>query len=212
MRTLPSPLLRETGVVAVLRAPEAARYAPVVAALSDAGVRCIELTLTTPGTIEALPELVEAVPDAEIGVGTVLDDDNALAAIEAGARFLVTPGLRPEVTAVAASARVPIYPGALTPTEVLTAWELGAAAVKIFPAATVGAGYVGQLAGPFPDIQTIPSGGVDLAEIPAWIAAGCVAVSLGGPLLGDALNGGSLDALRDRARQALRAVAEGRRS
>jgi 2-dehydro-3-deoxyphosphogluconate aldolase / (4S)-4-hydroxy-2-oxoglutarate aldolase len=188
MRSTPSSTLTRTGVMAVLRAPDARLYEPVVRALTEGGVQCIELTLTTPGTIAVLPQLIDAVPEVEIGVGTVL-----------------------AVAEVAIAAELPFYPGAMTPTEVNTAWGLGASAVKIFPAATVGPGYIPQLAGPYPDVLTLPSGGVALDDIPAWIAAGCVAVSLGGPLLGDAFAGGSLPELRDRAAQALAAVERGRR-
>ncbi|PKQ36581.1 MAG: 2-dehydro-3-deoxyphosphogluconate aldolase [Actinobacteria bacterium HGW-Actinobacteria-11] len=211
MRSTPSSTLTRTGVMAVLRAPDARLYEPVVRALTEGGVRCIELTLTTPGTIAILPQLIDAAPEAEIGVGTVLAEQDARAAVEAGARFLVSPGIVTEVAEVGLAANLPVYPGAMTPTEVNAAWKLGASAVKIFPAATVGPGYIGQLAGPYPDVLTLPSGGVALDDIPAWIAAGCIAVSLGGPLLGDAFSGGSLPALRDRAAQALDAVERGRR-
>lgn len=212
MRTTPSATLARTGVMAVLRAPDARLYEPVVKTLAGSGVQCIELTLTTPGTIEVLPQLIARAPEAEIGVGTVLEEQEARAAIEAGARFLVSPGVMVGVAGVATAAGVPVYPGAMTPTEVNAAWRLGAAAVKIFPAATVGPGYIGQLAGPYPDVLTLPSGGITLDDIPAWIAAGCVAVSLGGPLLADAFAGGSLVALRARAEQAIAAVTQGRRS
>lgn len=211
MRTTPSANLTRTGVMAVLRAPDARLYEPVVKTLADSGIRCIELTLTTPGTLAVLPQLIAAAPEAEIGVGTVLEERDARDAVDAGARFLVSPGVVTEVAEVAVSAGVPVYPGAMTPTEVNTAWKLGAAAVKIFPAATVGPGFIGQLAGPYPCVLTMPSGGVALDDIPAWIAAGCVAVSLGGPLLGDAFAGGSLSALGDRAARALAAVERGRR-
>lgn len=210
MRIAPSDTLVRTGVMAVLRAPDAQAYEPVVKTLAESGIRCIELTLTTPGTIAALPRLIEAVPEAELGVGTVLNGDDARAAISAGARFVVSPGVMSEVASAAGDHGIPVYPGAMTPTEVEAAWRLGAAAVKIFPAATVGPGYIGQLAGPYPDVTTLPSGGVALDDIPAWIGAGCVAVSLGGPLLGDAFAGGSLTALRERSRRALDAVAQAR--
>lgn len=212
MRTAPSATLARTGVLAVLRAQDAGLYAPVVHVLAETGIRCIELTLTTPGTLAVLPQIIAAAPEAEVGVGTVLDESAAEAAIGAGARFLVSPGVMGGVAAVANAFRVPVYPGAMTPTEVHAAWKLGAAAVKIFPAATLGPGHVSQLSGPFPDILTLPSGGVRLDEIPAWIQAGSLAVSLGGPLIGDAFDGGSLHALRRRAEQALAAVAQGRRS
>jgi 2-dehydro-3-deoxyphosphogluconate aldolase/(4S)-4-hydroxy-2-oxoglutarate aldolase len=207
----PSPALLETGVVAVLRAPAAEAYLPVVRALVESGVRCIELTLTTAGTIDALPELLAALPaEAEVGVGTVLTVENVIAATRAGAAFLVTPSSDPAVIRAAVERGVPIYPGAFTPSEVAANWAAGAAAVKLFPASTVGPGFIGHLHGPFPGLPVVPSGGVTLEQIPAWIDAGAIAVSLGGPLLGAAFRDGDLDALRARAHTAVRAVAETR--
>lgn len=209
-RTAPSAGLLSTGIVAVLRAADAAEYEPVVRALADSGVVNIELTLTTPGTIAALPRLIEAVPDAEIGVGTVLTAENAKAALDAGARFLVTPSVKPQVIDMAFERGIAIYSGALTPSEVETSWDLGASAVKIFPASTVGPQYVAHLTGPFPDLKLLPSGGISLERIPEWMRAGSIAVSLGGPLLGDALTDGDLGALRSRAARAVAAVASAR--
>jgi len=199
------------GVVAVLRADDATAYAPVCAVLAAAGVRALELTLTTPGTIDALPELAAALPDACFGVGTVLDAEDARRAVEAGARFLVTPGAYLDVVAVAREAGIPVIAGALTPTEVSAVWAAGASAVKIFPASAVGDSYLTQLRGPFPDLPAMPSGGVGLDDIAGWIAAGAVGVSLGGPLLGDALRGGDPAELGARARRAVEAVAGARR-
>ena len=206
----PSVALLSTGVVAVLRAADAAHYEPVVRALAERGIVNVELTLTTPGTIATLPRLIEAVPDAEIGVGTVLTAASAKAALDAGARFLVTPGVKPRVIEAAAERGIAIYAGALTPSEVEMSWDLGATAVKVFPASTVGPQYLTHLRGPFPDLKLLPSGGISLERIPEWIRAGSIAVSLGGPLLGDALEGGDLDALRRRASKALTAVANAR--
>ena len=106
---------------------------------------------------------------------------------------------------LAVERQIAVFPGGLTPTELAAGWDAGATAVKIFPAQTVGAGYLKHLRGPFPDLQAVPSGGVDLDASREWLAAGAVAVSIGGPLLGDALKGGDLPALRDRCR-AVRAV------
>lgn len=210
-RIPPSHAFTTTGVVAVLRAPDVAAYLPVIEALVAAGLQCIELTLTTPRTIERLPWLLERLPAGlDLGVGTVRTDAQATDAIDAGARFLVTPTVQTRVIATAVSRGVPVYPGAMTPTEVLTDWDAGASVVKVFPASTVGADVVKQLHGPFPEIALMPSGGVGLEAIPAWIAAGAVAVSLGGPLLGDAFSGGDLTALRARAAAALDAVVEAR--
>jgi len=187
-------------LIVVLRAPDAADYDGVLDVLVDAGIRSVELTLTTPGTLERLPDLLARFgAAADIGVGTVVDGEQLNAAVRAGAHYLVTPIADPELVTAATRAGVPIVPGGLTPTELFGAWRAGAAAVKIFPANVVGAGYLKDLRGPFPGIAAVPSGGVDLAGASAWLAAGAAAVSVGGPLLGDALRGGDLAALRDRA-------------
>jgi 2-dehydro-3-deoxyphosphogluconate aldolase/(4S)-4-hydroxy-2-oxoglutarate aldolase len=211
-RNVPSTALLETGVVAVLRAPAADAYLPVVRALVETGVLCIELTLTTPGTIDTLPDLLSALPaEAEVGVGTVLTVEDALAATRAGAAFLVAPGSDPAVIRAAVEGGTPIYPGAFTPSEVAANWAAGASAVKLFPASTVGPEFIGHLHGPFPGLPIVPSGGIALEQIPAWLDAGAIAVSLGGPLVGGAFRDGDMNALRARARAALRAVADTRR-
>ncbi|MCN9243753.1 bifunctional 4-hydroxy-2-oxoglutarate aldolase/2-dehydro-3-deoxy-phosphogluconate aldolase [Streptomyces sp. RY43-2] len=196
-------------VVAVLRAPSADRYRPVVDALVAGGVREIELTLTTPGTLDVVSRLRADVGDiARIGVGTVTDGVLARAALDAGARFLVTPGIVRAAAEPAHEHGVPVIMGALTPTEVMTATASGADLVKIFPASAVGAEYLEQLRGPFPDLRAVPSGGIGAAEARAWLAAGAAAVSMGGPLIGDALNGGSLRTLTDRMRRLAEAIGE----
>ncbi|GAB13082.1 4-hydroxy-2-oxoglutarate/2-dehydro-3-deoxy-phosphogluconate aldolase [Arthrobacter globiformis NBRC 12137] len=201
-RPLPSAVLRDTRAVAVLRARHASDYAPVVEALQRGGVLSIELTLSTPGVWEELPLLQERFGDSvEIGVGTVTEAAEAETALDLGAAYIVTPVTDPGVINACVSRGVPVYPGGLTPTELHTGWKLGATAVKVFPASTVGAGYVSQLRGPFPDIEVIPSGGVNIEDVPAWIRAGALAVSLGGPLLGDACKGGDLQDLTVRARR-----------
>jgi len=203
--------LQECPIVAVLRAPDASDYDRVVDVLVERGIRSIELTLTTPATLDRLPAIADRYgTDAEIGIGTVTGLDAAQAAIAAGADYLVTPVLDREVIALAADAGVAVFPGALSPTEVFAAWSAGATAVKIFPAQTVGAQYGAHLRGPFPDLRFIPSGGVGLDDVAAWLRAGASAVSLGGPLLGDALGGGSLDALAERCVRAVALVGEER--
>jgi 2-dehydro-3-deoxyphosphogluconate aldolase/(4S)-4-hydroxy-2-oxoglutarate aldolase len=193
-------------IVAVLRAGSADAYRPVVAALVESGVEAIELTLTTPGTLEALPELVEQFPGALLGVGTVRTAEQASSAAAGGAKFVVAPNLNESVVAAAHAAGVPALPGVMTPSEVARALEAGCDAVKVFPAQTLGAGYYKHLQGPFPGLQAIPSGGVGLAEARAWLAAGAPAVSVGGPLLGDVFKGGSVDALRQRTAEFVAAL------
>lgn len=210
-RVLPSQALLSCPVVAVLRAGGASDYAPVVETLGAAGIRSIELTLSTPGTLDSFDRLRSSIPDEiEIGVGTVTSVVQALAAIEAGADFLVTPVTDAAIVEASAAAGVPIYPGGLSPTELHTGWAAGASAVKIFPASTVGPGYIGQLKGPFPGMQVVPSGGIEIEHIGSWMAAGALAVSLGGPLIGDAFKGGSLAALKVRASRAVQLSLEGR--
>lgn len=199
-RTPPSTTLLAVPIIAVLRAKDAADYAPVVDVLADSGIRSIELTLSTPKTIELLPSLVDRIgPSVEIGVGTVTGVDQAQRAIDAGAAYLVTPIVNLEVSTLAIRNGLPFYPGGLTPTELHSAWQAGATAVKIFPAETVGPQYGKHLRGPFPELRFVPSGGVTLDDTMAWLSAGALAVSLGGSLIGDALSGGSLDALAARA-------------
>ncbi|OOP64939.1 2-dehydro-3-deoxyphosphogluconate aldolase [Arthrobacter sp. SRS-W-1-2016] len=195
-------MLSATRVVAVLRASHASEYAPIIEALQLGGVRSIELTLSTPGVWDELPRLQERFGDAlEVGVGTVTTAAEAETALDLGAAYIVTPVTNPDIISACVRRGTPVYPGGLTPTELHAGWTLGATAVKVFPASTVGPGYVSQLRGPFPDIQVIPSGGVDIDDVPAWIRAGALAVSLGGPLLGDAFKGGDLQELKGRARR-----------
>jgi 2-dehydro-3-deoxyphosphogluconate aldolase/(4S)-4-hydroxy-2-oxoglutarate aldolase len=210
-RLAPSALLREHPIIAVLRARDAAEYAPVIDVLAANGVRSMELTLSTPNTFEHLPAIVaRGGADVEIGVGTITTAVEARRAIDAGASYLVTPILNVAVIEVAVAAGVPVFPGGLTPTELFTAWQAGATAVKIFPAETVGPQYGSHLRGPFPELQFVPSGGIALEHIPLWLNAGAVAVSLGGPLVGDALKGGSLTELAARARAAVEVAREAR--
>ncbi len=191
-------------VIAVLRAPAASNYAPVIDALVAEGITGIELTLSTPATLDLLPQLVARYAGcAVIGVGTVTRADQAAAVVDARAALIVTPVGAPAVLAVARGRQVPIIVGGLTPTELHAAWTAGASAVKVFPADVVGVTYVKSLRGPFPDIRVVPSGGVGIEDAAAWLHGGATVVSVGGALIGDALRGGSLDALRARARRLL---------
>ena len=190
----------ESRLIIVARAQRATDYDAVLDVLVDAGIRSVELTLTTPGTFEHLPRLLERFGDTiDLGIGTVTNTADLARALDAGAAYIVTPITSTEFVRQATDAGVPIVPGGLTPTELFASWSAGASAVKIFPAGQVGPSYLKDLRGPFPDIVAVPSGGVDLAGAEAWLRAGAVAVSVGGPLLGDAFRGGDLQALRTRA-------------
>jgi 2-dehydro-3-deoxyphosphogluconate aldolase/(4S)-4-hydroxy-2-oxoglutarate aldolase len=147
-----------------------------------------------------------------LGAGTVLDPETARACILAGAEFVVSPSLKPATIEMAKRYSKPVFPGALTPTEVLTAWEAGADAVKIFPCGNVGgAKYIKALKGPFPQIETIPTGGVNLETIGEFLKAGACAVGVGGELVdANLIKEGRFDAITERARQFLAAVAKAR--
>ncbi|WP_330232273.1 bifunctional 4-hydroxy-2-oxoglutarate aldolase/2-dehydro-3-deoxy-phosphogluconate aldolase [Nocardia sp. NBC_00508] len=165
-------------VLSVVRAPAIPDPVSLADALARSGIRAIELTFTTPGVLGHLAAAAE-VPEAVLGVGTVTTAEQAEAAIDHGARFLVTPGLRAEVAAVAVRADIPVILGAFTPTEVMRALDLGAAAVKIFPAGALGPGYLKDLHGPFPDVALIPSGGVNAGNAADFLACGAAAVTAG---------------------------------
>lgn len=189
-------------LIVVIRGERADQYAPVLETLAGAGIRSVELTLSTPGTLEELPVLLERFGDRlDIGIGTVTDPADLRIAAERGAHYIVTPITRTDLVDAAAEAGIAIVPGGLTPSELHAGWAAGAAAVKVFPASVVGPGYLKDLRGPFPGIRVVPSGGVDLEAARTWLQAGAEAVSVGGPLLGDALRGGSLEALAERAAQ-----------
>lgn len=196
-------------VVAILRAADAGRFLEVGRVLYEGGVRAIEVTLTSRGALEAFGRLNGELPgDAVLGVGTVRSVGDAELAVAAGAAYLVAPDFRPEVVAWAVGTGVPVVPGALTPTEVAAAWAAGATAVKVFPVSAVGGpAYVKAVRAPLPEVPLVPTGGVGIDDIGAYLAAGAVAVGIGSPLLGDAGEpGGGLRGLAERARRAVAAA------
>jgi 2-dehydro-3-deoxyphosphogluconate aldolase / (4S)-4-hydroxy-2-oxoglutarate aldolase len=169
--------LRADRVLTVVRAAAIPDAVALCRALAAGGLRLVELTFTTPDVLTHVA--AAATIGLPIGVGTVLTGDQARGAVDAGARFLVTPGLRPEVAAVAAAAGIPIFLGAFTPTEVAIALDLGAAAVKIFPAGRLGPKYLSDLHGPYPGVGLLPSGGVSADNAADYFAAGALAVCAG---------------------------------
>ncbi|MEU8611747.1 bifunctional 4-hydroxy-2-oxoglutarate aldolase/2-dehydro-3-deoxy-phosphogluconate aldolase [Actinoplanes sp. NPDC048791] len=193
-----------SGVVAVLRAPTADAFAAVSDVLVEAGITALEVTLTSRGALEAIAGLRRQLPaSVAVGAGTVLTLDDAKAAVDAGAAFLVSPVW----VAALDGFQVPVYPGAFTPTEIFNASRGGAPLVKLFPAGAVGPRFLKDLRGPLPDVRIMPTGGIEIADIATWLTAGASAVGLGGPLIGDAATGGSLAQLAVRARRAVDAVA-----
>jgi 2-dehydro-3-deoxyphosphogluconate aldolase/(4S)-4-hydroxy-2-oxoglutarate aldolase len=190
-------------VVVVLRTADPSHLEAVTDVLVAEGLGCLEVTFTIPQAEQVISRLAARFGDAaSVGAGTVTDRDRALAAVDHGAAYIVSPVFQPDVADIARQAGIPYLPGALTPTEISTAWDGGASAVKIFPASAVSPSYVRAVLGPLPGLQLMPSGGVAVDDIADWLAAGAAAVSLGGELIGDALSGGSMDELRKRARVA----------
>jgi 2-dehydro-3-deoxyphosphogluconate aldolase/(4S)-4-hydroxy-2-oxoglutarate aldolase len=186
MRTKPDiiSLLTNPGIIAVVRAQQASQVLPLSEALIAGGVRVIEITMTTPNALEAIREAREKLGErALIGVGTVLDGDTCRAAIAAGAEFVVTPICRTELVAIAHAAGCPIMLGAYTPTEAQLAHEAGADFIKIFPADSLGVGYIKALRAPLPHLRIVPTGGVDVQNVGELLKAGCAALGVGSSLV-----------------------------
>lgn len=203
----------EVGIVPVVRAPSAEAAMQAVEACLNGGIRVAEITMTVPGALPALEKLTARFSGKMLlGAGTVLDAETARVSILAGAEFLVTPNLRPATIEMAKRYSKAIFPGALTPTEVLTAWESGADAVKIFPCGNVGgAKYIKSLKAPFPQIEMMPTGGVTLESIGDFFKAGACGVGIGGELADATLmKEGRFGEIEERARQFLAAVAKAR--
>lgn len=199
--------LRADRALCVVRAPRIDDPAALCRALVAGGIRTVEYTFTTPGVDEILAASLAADTGAVVGAGTVTDTGKAEAAIAAGARFLVTPGLHEGVAGVASDAGVPVLMGALSPSEVMRALEWGVAAVKIFPAGTVGPRYLRDLHGPFPGVPFVPSGGLTAENAGEWIAAGALAATAGSSVVSAAaIAAGDWDAIRERAAEFARAA------
>jgi len=176
--------LLDPGIIAVVRAQSASQVLPLSEALLAGGVVAIEITMTTPNALEAIRETRKQLGErALLGMGTVLDGDTCKAAIEAGAEYVVTPILRTELVPIARAADRPIMLGAYTPTEAQLAHEAGADFIKIFPADTLGPGYIKSLRAPLPHLKIVPTGGIEVENVAAFLKAGCVAVGAGGSLV-----------------------------
>jgi 2-dehydro-3-deoxyphosphogluconate aldolase/(4S)-4-hydroxy-2-oxoglutarate aldolase len=199
--------LTSARVMAIIRGTDTDAAAATGIALLATGVRIIEVALTTPGALRAIETIRATAPDGTlVGAGTVLTVADVRDVAAAGAQFVVTPAVVESISA-AASLGLPVASGALTPTEAHTAIRLGASVVKLFPASLGGPAYLKALRDPFPDIPFVPVGGVGLSELDGYLDVGAIAVGVGGPLVGDAASGGSLDDLRARARAYLAAAA-----
>ena len=201
------------GVVAVIRLKDPARLRAVVDAMTEGGVRALEVTMTVPRAVELIRELAPALPDGFLlGAGTVTDAATARAVIDAGASFVVGPVFRPDVIAACHERDVPVMPGCFTPTEILAAHECGADIVKLFPATALGPQFIRDVRAPLPQVKLMPTGGVSLDNAGEWIRAGAVAVGIGSALLdAKAIENGQFDVITANARRVVEGVATARR-
>ncbi|HEV7698809.1 MAG TPA: bifunctional 4-hydroxy-2-oxoglutarate aldolase/2-dehydro-3-deoxy-phosphogluconate aldolase [Pyrinomonadaceae bacterium] len=203
------------GIVPVVRASSAEEAMKAIDAIREGGINILEITMTVPGAIEVIREVSQRYgSDVVTGAGTVLDPETARKCIDAGAVFVVSPALNVDTIAACIEAGVPVMPGALSPTEVVTAWNAGADMVKIFPAGAVGGPtYLKNLKGPLPHIRMIPTGGVSLATAADFIKAGAAALGVGTDLVDvKAIRDGNAHIVTERAREFVRIVRETRNS
>ena len=208
--------IERVGLIPVLRAKSVAQGRAVVDAMIAGGVTVVEVTMTVPGAIDLLHELRNQYrpKDLLLGSGTVTTADQAQATIDAGAEFVISPSLHPDVIAIAKKNGKVSCPGALTPTEAITAWNAGADYVKIFPCSAVGgAGYLKSLLAPFPHLKLIPTGGVTLETAASFIQAGARALGVGSDLVNlAAIDAGHPETITETARAYLKVIAEARKS
>jgi 2-dehydro-3-deoxyphosphogluconate aldolase / (4S)-4-hydroxy-2-oxoglutarate aldolase len=206
-------LLHERRVLAIVRGSRAEAVLETVLTLAHEGIGLIEVSLTSDGALDVIARARgELGPEAVLGAGTVLTARAAREVRDAGAEFIVTPGLS-DAVAQARSLGMPTLVGALTPSEVIAARAAGADAVKVFPASALGGpAYLRALRAPFPDVPFLPVGGVDEESGRRYLADGAVGIGVGSPLIGDAADGGDLEALRGRIRAFLRVAEESQKS
>lgn len=205
--------IMEIGIVPVIRTSTAEAAIKSIEAIYRGGIRAAEITMTVPGAIRALEKVADQFGDKIVlGAGTVLDPETARACMLAGAEFFVTPSLNVATIEIAKRYSKPIMPGALTPTEVVMAWQAGGDIIKIFPAGNMGgAKYIKALKGPFPQIEMIPTGGVNLETTPEFLKAGACAVAVGGELVdAKTIKEGRYEVFEDRARQYLACIQKAR--
>ena len=203
----------QIGVVPVIRASSGREAFAACEAVCAGGISVIEITMTVPGAIEVIGELHRTIgKNILVGAGTVLDPATARMCLDAGAQFLVSPGFNPRIIELARRDEKSVMAGALTPTEVIAAWEAGADFVKIFPCGAVGGpAYIRSLRGPFPELRLVPTGGVSLSTAAEYIRAGAMALGVGSELVSAAaLKSGETSSITALARQYVAAVHEAR--
>ena len=204
--------IAEVGIVPVVRAQSADEALQVVDAIREGGVPVLEITMTVPGAVAVMEQVAARFPDVLVGAGTVLDPETARACILAGARFVVSPALNLATIEVCRRYSVAVMPGALSPTEVLTAWTAGADVVKVFPCGALGgASYIKSLKAPLPQVEMIPTGGVSVKTAADFIQAGSMALGVGADLVDTkAIREGNARVVVEKAREYVRIVREAR--
>ncbi len=205
-------LIRETGIVAIMRAKSSDQLIAAADAIRQGGVRVIEVTMTTPGALDVIREATKRYgQDLLFGAGSVLDPETARAAILAGAGFVVAPTLKVEVIELCNRYGIPVMPGTFTPTEMLTAWEAGADMVKLFPAEIGGPALVKAILAPLQQLQIVPVGGVDLKTAADFVRNGAAALGVGSSLINQKLlDAGDMNELTRRAAAFIEEVKKGR--
>ena len=203
----------DSGIVAVVRAPDSDQLVHVARALADGGVDVVEITMSVPNALDVLRQVRQELGDRLLlGAGTVLDAETARAVLLAGAEFIVAPTLNLDVIRLCRRYGKLVMPGAFTPTEILTAWEAGADIVKVFPADVVGPAFFKALRGPLPQIRLMPTGGVDLTTAADFLKAGACCLGIGGQLVEPkAVAERNFDRIRNLARQYVAIVQQTRR-
>jgi 2-dehydro-3-deoxyphosphogluconate aldolase/(4S)-4-hydroxy-2-oxoglutarate aldolase len=200
--------IKSEKVIALIRADSPDGLLDCAKALAAGGLTSIELTMTTPGALRMLEKVIAELPDFLFGLGTVLDAETARVGILTGAKFVVTPAFRPDVIAVCKRYSVPVFSGALTPTEILNTWEAGADAVKVFPADSFGPAYIKAVKAPLPHIEMVPTGGVNENNVGEFLKAGAFATAAGSSLVdGKALKEKNWAAITAKAKAFAAAVA-----
>jgi len=205
--------IEEVGIVPVVRASSSEEAVAVADVIREGGIPILEITMTVPGAIAVIAELSKRYGDEVlVGAGTVLDPETARSCIAAGAQFIVSPALNIQTIELCKLQRITVFPGALTPTEVVTAWDAGADAVKVFPCSAMGgASYLRSLKAPLPEVKLVPTGGVSLATAKDFIAAGAWAIGVGADLVNTkAIKSGDRDSVVAAARSYVAAVREAR--
>jgi 2-dehydro-3-deoxyphosphogluconate aldolase/(4S)-4-hydroxy-2-oxoglutarate aldolase len=205
--------IKKLAIVPIVRTPDEASALAAVEAVLEGGIDCVEITMTVANALQAIEAIADRHGDKILlGAGTVLDPETARACMLAGAQFFVTPALNHKTIEMARRYSRPIFPGALTPTEILTAWEAGADGVKVFPCnALGGAKYIKAVKAPLPHIDLIPTGGVNLETIAEFLTAGSTAVGVGSELIdAHSVSSGNYALVTERARKFCEIVAKHR--